>query len=108
MLCATLHISAEGAALPPGPESRSHPACCLLRTCLTPAQPPLQEGSEDLPPFIITERGDFTLAEVLRKSQPPPQQQKILLHDVACALSQLHSMGLVQMDIRPANIMFFG
>ncbi|KAL4444917.1 hypothetical protein ABPG77_003967 [Micractinium sp. CCAP 211/92] len=67
-----------------------------------------EEGSEDLPPFIITERGDFTLAEVLRKSQPPPQQQKILLHDVACALSQLHSMGLVQMDIRPANIMFFG
>lgn len=67
-----------------------------------------EEGSEDLPPFIITERGDFTLAEVLRKSRPPPQQQKILLHDVACALSQLHSMGLVQMDIRPANIMFFG
>jgi hypothetical protein len=67
-----------------------------------------EEGSEDLPPFVITERGDFTLAEVLRKSRPPPQQQKILLHDVACALSQLHSMGLVQMDIRPANVMFFG
>jgi hypothetical protein len=67
-----------------------------------------EEGSEDLPPFIITERGDFTLADVLRKSRPPPQQQKILLHDVACALSQLHSMGLVQMDIRPANVMFFG
>lgn len=67
-----------------------------------------EEGSEDLPPFIITERGDFTLAEVLRKSRPPPQQQKILMHDVACALSQLHSMGLVQMDIRPANVMFFG
>lgn len=45
---------------------------------------------------------------MLRKSRPPPQQQKILLHDVACALSQLHSMGLVQMDIRPANVMFFG
>jgi serine/threonine protein kinase len=67
-----------------------------------------EEGSEDLPPFIITERGDFTLSDVLRKSRPPPQQQKILLHDVAAALSQLHSMGLVQMDIRPANIMFFG
>lgn len=67
-----------------------------------------EEGSEDLPPFIITERGDFTLCDVLRKSRPPPQQQKILLHDVAAALSQLHSMGLVQMDIRPANIMFFG
>lgn len=47
-------------------------------------------------------------SQVLRKSRPPPQQQKILLHDVACALSQLHSMGLVQMDIRPANVMFFG
>ncbi len=82
------------AHLPPCPR-------CRPRLCL-------QEGSEDLPPFIITERGDFTLAEVLRKSRPPPQQQKILLHDVACALSQLHSMGLVQMDIRPANIMFFG
>lgn len=46
--------------------------------------------------------------QVLRKSRPPPQQQKILLHDVACALSQLHSMGLVQNDIRPANVMFFG
>ena len=77
----------------------------FLLACLLPAE---QEGSEDLPPFIITERGDFTLAEVLAKSRPPPQQQKILLHDLACALSQLHSMGLVQMDIRPANIMFFG
>ena len=48
------------------------------------------------------------LRQVLRKSRPPPQQQKILLHDVACALSQLHSMNLVQMDIRPANVMFFG
>jgi serine/threonine protein kinase len=67
-----------------------------------------QEGNEDLPPFVVTERGDFTLAEVLKKSRPPPQQQKILLHDIACALHQLHSMGLVQMDIRPSNIMFFG
>lgn len=46
--------------------------------------------------------------QVLRKSRPPPQQQKILLHDVAASLSQLHSMGLVQMDIRPGNVMFFG
>ena len=67
-----------------------------------------QEGNEDLPPFVVTERGDFTLAEVLKKSRPPTQQQKILLHDIACALHQLHSTGLVQMDIRPSNIMFFG
>lgn len=89
-------LAAASLPVPPPPPSAP----------LTPLSP--QEGSEDLPPFIITERGDFTLAEVLRKSRPPPQQQKILLHDVACALSQLHSMGLVQMDIRPANIMFFG
>ena len=82
-----------------------HPHTAATATTLPPHCP--QEGSEDLPPYVITERGDFTLGEVLTKSRPPPQQQKILLHDVACALAQLHGMGLVQMDIRPANIMFF-
>ena len=106
--CCAVLLQKAGRQSGPADPPPCRPAPLPPRPCPRhPCPPPSQEGSEDLPPYVITERGDFTLGEVLTKSRPPPQQQKILLHDVACALAQLHGMGLVQMDIRPANIMFF-
>ncbi len=71
---------------PPGAEWSCMERQTGGRQCLSPVSPPTeghcqapcskhppphsppaittQEGSEDLPPFVITERGDFTLAEV--------------------------------------------
>eukprot|EP00887_Chlorella_sp_A99_P004733 scaffold4.g4733.t1 len=67
-----------------------------------------EEGNEDLPPFLILEKGDFSLADALARSRPPPQQQKILLHDAVAALAHLHSLGVVLTDLTPASLMFFG
>lgn len=43
----------------------------------------LQEGSADLPPYIITERGDFSLAELLDRGKPTVEQQRSILFDVS-------------------------
>lgn len=42
----------------------------------------MQEGNEELPPFIVTERGDFTLAELLERGKPTVEQQRGILYDV--------------------------
>jgi serine/threonine protein kinase len=66
-------------------------------------------GDEDMPPYVVTVRGDFSLADVLIKtSRPPEQQRRIIIHDISTALSHLHSLGAVHMDVNPYNISFFG
>lgn len=66
-------------------------------------------GDEQLPPFSVTLRGDFTLADVLRKSsRPPVQQQRIILYDIAAALAHIHSLGAVHMDVNTSTVVFFG
>lgn len=66
-------------------------------------------GDEDMPPYVVSVRGDFSLADVLIKtSRPPEQQRRIIIHDVGTALSHLHSLGAVHMDVNPYNISFFG
>ena len=67
-----------------------------------------EESPEGLPPFVVTERGDFSLAELAARAPPPPAQQRIILHDLAAALAHLHALGVVAMAVEPGSLMFFG
>ena len=43
----------------------------------------LQEGCEELPPYILMERGDFSLADLMERGTPTPDQQRVILHNVS-------------------------
>lgn len=65
------------------------------------------EGSEELPPFIVTLRGDFSLAELLERGRPTVEQQRSILYDLACGIAHLHANEVVHMDVCPANLSYY-
>lgn len=59
------------------------------------------------PAALVLERGDYTLADWLKRTRPDALVQKVVLSQVLQALSSLHQQGIVHNDLKPANVMWF-
>jgi len=59
------------------------------------------------PPCIVFEKADCTLKEWLQNANPGLFQRKDALHQILCALTELHNHNIVHCDLKPDNIMFF-
>jgi serine/threonine protein kinase len=67
----------------------------------------LVDGTDETPPYIITEYVEGrSLEDIVENDGPlPPEQLRALATGVARALAAVHHAGLIHRDLKPANVM---
>src|SRR5262245_3206725 len=74
-----------------------------------PAIVPVYELGSDpagQPFFAMKRLAGVTLAEIVRRPDPPPRQRLLrVFADVCAAVAFAHSRGVVHRDLKPANVM---
>lgn len=65
------------------------------------------DKTEDYPPALVFEKGDYTLSDFLAKTRPNSLSQKLALSQILEALVELHRQRVVHRDLKPTNIMWF-
>ncbi|GAA4490234.1 hypothetical protein GCM10023191_022100 [Actinoallomurus oryzae] len=68
---------------------------------------PLADGTEQTPPYIVTEyiEGPSLKEIVQRDGALPPERLRALATGVLRALAAIHRAGLVHRDLKPANVL---
>ena len=67
------------------------------------------EAESQTPQWIVTERADGCLADLLSRDGPVSVQRALALAEhVLSGLAYMHRLGVVHRDLKPANILVFG
>eukprot|EP00803_Ostreobium_quekettii_P003520 evm.model.scf_2148.1 EVM.evm.TU.scf_2148.1 scf_2148:3044-10053(-) len=64
-------------------------------------------ASGGLPNALVFQRGDYTLADWLKKSRPKQLLVKLALSQILEGLQEMHTHYIIHRDLKPSNIMFF-
>ena len=65
------------------------------------------DGVEVIVPTLLLEKGEYSLSEWLDKGSDDTVFKKYIVEQVARIVTFLHECGIVHLDIRPANLVFF-
>lgn len=82
-------------------------AACLRRVPSAYTARLLADGTDQIPPYIITEYVQGrSLEDIVEDDGPlPPEQLRALGLGVARALAAVHHVGLIHRDLKPANVL---
>jgi serine/threonine protein kinase len=80
---------------------------CLSRVPAHCTAPLLVDGTDHMPPYIVTEYvAGRSLKDIVERDGPlPPEQLGALATGVVRTLAAIHQAGLVHRDLKPANVL---